>query len=329
MDINNRSIYGTLTWKTFGEGPLAMSSRPLTNQGFNEGIQFTNRDVRFSQKNDTVFAITSGKSTLSDYTILREIVTSLKPQFVNMVGDPTNTGKINATRLENLKEALAAADQLSSQASAESINDAKDKLVDAYHAFRADGRNKGGYFDGKNATDITSQYLLEDSAFTRITDNSYRFGRPMNWIVENFNIPNGDNGTKGGLDRYSGNEALMLGVWYDRVGNTDGDLSNARIYRKISLPAGTYYFGAAFNTNYNISNGYMFVAENLHDTADLTLSSIAYHPIADVSTGLQTDGLWFRLDKAQEIYVGFQADMSTGPDTQEFRAERVAMYRIV
>ena len=135
-------------------------------------------------------------------------------------------------------------------------------------------------------------------------------------------------GTKGGLDRYSGNEALMLGVWYDRDRNTDGNLANARIYRKVNLPAGTYYFGAAYNTNTNIANGYMFVSSELTSTTNIPEQSIAFHSIANVNTNLQTDGLWFKLEKPQDVYVGFQADLATGADNQEFRAERVALYRL-
>ena len=49
-------------------------------------------------------------------------------------------------------------------------------------------------------------------------------------------------------------------MWNDAKSNTKGDLHNARIYRKVTLPAGKYYFGAAYNTTYNISQqAYMFV----------------------------------------------------------------------
>lgn len=56
MDINSTSIYGTRPWKTFGEGPLAEAANPLSAQGFNEGNNYSSRDVRFVQRNDTVFA---------------------------------------------------------------------------------------------------------------------------------------------------------------------------------------------------------------------------------------------------------------------------------
>lgn len=56
MDVNSEAIYGTRTWKTFGEGPLAESSNPLNAQGFNEGQKYSNRDVRFVTKDGIIYA---------------------------------------------------------------------------------------------------------------------------------------------------------------------------------------------------------------------------------------------------------------------------------
>ena len=56
MDVNGNSIYGTRPWKTFGEGPSAEASRPINAQGFNENNNYSAADVRFVQRNDTVFA---------------------------------------------------------------------------------------------------------------------------------------------------------------------------------------------------------------------------------------------------------------------------------
>jgi len=56
MDVNNESIYGTRPWKTFGEGPLAEAVNPLNAQGFNEGFNYTAEDVRYVEKQGTVFA---------------------------------------------------------------------------------------------------------------------------------------------------------------------------------------------------------------------------------------------------------------------------------
>lgn len=58
MDINGQTIYDTRPWKTFGEGPLAEASNPLNAQGFNENNNYSSADIRFVQRNDTVFAFT-------------------------------------------------------------------------------------------------------------------------------------------------------------------------------------------------------------------------------------------------------------------------------
>ena len=49
MDQNGESIYGTRTWKTFGEGPLADAVNPMNAQGFNEGQSYSSQDVRYVQ----------------------------------------------------------------------------------------------------------------------------------------------------------------------------------------------------------------------------------------------------------------------------------------
>lgn len=56
MDVNGNSIYDTRPWKTFGEGPSAEASRPINAQGFNENNDYSAADVRFVQRDDTVFA---------------------------------------------------------------------------------------------------------------------------------------------------------------------------------------------------------------------------------------------------------------------------------
>lgn len=58
MKLNSKSIYGTRPWKIFGEGPQQESAGELTAQGFNEGKgkPYTSEDVRFAQKNETLYA---------------------------------------------------------------------------------------------------------------------------------------------------------------------------------------------------------------------------------------------------------------------------------
>jgi alpha-L-fucosidase len=58
MKLNSKSIYGTRPWKIFGEGPQQESAGALTAQGFNEGKgkPYTSEDIRFAQKDKTLFA---------------------------------------------------------------------------------------------------------------------------------------------------------------------------------------------------------------------------------------------------------------------------------
>ena len=56
----------------------------------------------------------------------------------------------------------------------------------------------------------------------------------------------------------------MLGVWDDRSGNQEGNLSDARIYRKLHLDAGVYTMQAEYQTSYSMSpDAYMFASTKL------------------------------------------------------------------
>jgi alpha-L-fucosidase len=64
MDINKESIFDTRPWKIFGEGPVADSSNPINEQGFNEGkTTCTEKDIRFTQKKNIVYATVMGAPT--------------------------------------------------------------------------------------------------------------------------------------------------------------------------------------------------------------------------------------------------------------------------
>ncbi len=62
MAVNSEAIYGTRPWTVFGEGPAMESSAPLSAQGFNEGKgrPFGPSDIRFTTKNNAVYAIVLG-----------------------------------------------------------------------------------------------------------------------------------------------------------------------------------------------------------------------------------------------------------------------------
>jgi alpha-L-fucosidase len=64
MEINKESIFDTRPWKIYGEGPAADSINPIKAQGFNEGnIKFSNKDIRFNQKGNILYATVMGIPT--------------------------------------------------------------------------------------------------------------------------------------------------------------------------------------------------------------------------------------------------------------------------
>ncbi len=276
-----------------------------------------------------VFKVTFKAEQRSAYEQLQQMITEMEEavQYAASLAQPYNTGKINPAKLDLLRAAIEKAKSVSVGLPDGDYEAARLTLAEAYKSFEADGLNKGGAFNGVIEDNLTTQYLIEASNFTRSAGGSSRFGAPAYWTVENFDIPNGGDGTKHGLDKYSGNEALMLGVWNDASRNTTGDLKNARIYRKVTMPAGKYYFGAAYNTTYNINpQAYMFVSTTLSETADIPTEAMAYYPISNCTGDLTVQGLYFQLDEETEVYIGFQANLLNGSSTQEFRAERVALY---
>lgn len=63
MNQNGEAIYATRPWKVLGEGPALDDVAPMTGQGFNEGKgkPLTAKDIRFTTKGKTLYAIVLGK----------------------------------------------------------------------------------------------------------------------------------------------------------------------------------------------------------------------------------------------------------------------------
>ncbi|WP_295771283.1 alpha-L-fucosidase [uncultured Mucilaginibacter sp.] len=57
---NGEAIYGTRPWKVFGEGPAMENVKPLKEQGYNEGTVYKAGDIRFTTKNNALYAILLG-----------------------------------------------------------------------------------------------------------------------------------------------------------------------------------------------------------------------------------------------------------------------------
>lgn len=391
MDQNGTSIYSTRPWKTFGEGPLAESSNPLTSQGFNEGNNYTSADVRYAQRNDTLFAtimrwpsgtsftfeslgLTSqyysgevksiellGHGAVSFTSGIDGVTVSLPEVPVNKIAPVfaitfaegaageasytdiislyeqrvgelsqnasyTNTGKLSRTSVNTFAllvedaKAQADADSLTRQRTLSSLATAYEDLMD-------NGRNAGGEPDKTESNDITEDMLLEYNNFAAEMTGS-RFGTPVNWTVENYGLEqtNAAKGVKNGIDNYSGASSLMLGVWSGEDKETESDLSNARIYRTVHLEPGRYYFGASYNQAYNLSDeAYIFAASKTLKTGDIPEQSIAYYNINKAGTGGKYSGILFNVTEAQDVVLGFQANLLNGSNQQEFRVDGVTL----
>lgn len=383
MDINGSSIYGTRPWKTYGEGPLAESANPIHAQGFNEGDNYSSKDIRFVQRNDTVFAtilrwplerevkikafgLTSphysgkvksvellGHAPLAFAEATDGLVVSLPQENTNEIapvlavtfdsGNPSaetaaavarhynaeieflkrlagnNTGMIDSKALSEF-EAVAESLQSSTLEDIMTLNT-------KYAEFCKTAVIGGEKPASPDFRDMTESLLKEKKDFSRKPDTETRFGTPANWNVDNFHIPNGKDGTKNGIDRYTGRNSLMLGVWDDRQNAKSADLKNARIYRTIRLEPGTYYFGASFNTVYNLNAAYIFASESPLPTDAIPGKALAWQNIGvnAIPDSKQITGVRFTIDKPKTLYIGFQADLSQGSPTQEFRVEEVCL----
>ncbi|MCF0199039.1 MAG: DUF5013 domain-containing protein [Bacteroidaceae bacterium] len=180
-------------------------------------------------------------------------------------------------------------------------------------------------YDSANR-DVTSKYLQNYTNIQR-KDLSYRrFGQPTFWTVENFEISNGTDGTKHGIDKYAGDNELMLGVWND-AGNAKGSLRDAKLYQRVTLPAGDYFFGAAYEACYNIASGNLFVGTSALTAATTKTKALAYLPLSEAATDGKWYGKEFSLREPTELYLGWNIDLTTA-STQEFRARELALLRL-
>jgi len=83
LAVNGEGIYGTRPWKVFGEGPTESASGPFADQK----IPFTAKDIRFTKKMDTVYAIALGLP--KEKTMIRSMGSDAKNgavERIEMVG---------------------------------------------------------------------------------------------------------------------------------------------------------------------------------------------------------------------------------------------------
>ena len=391
MDINSESIFGTRPWKVYGEGPLFDSANPLNAQGFNEGINYSAEDVRYVERNDTLYATIMRWPSRTDFTFeslgkispfysgqvksmrllgygeitfkqgiegLKVILPSVKPNDIAPVFaitfDPdapttlslsevidiyeqkaaelaaqasNNTGKPNAMKVAAFQKQLAEArSALAASPNEEGQTAAIARLHTAYNVLKQTGFNPGGSPDEVGQTDVTFDYLMERNNFTA-TEMGSRFGKPVNWTVENFSIPQLDasRGTKNGIDNYPGRNCLMMGKWSGEDGTPTTNMTNARIFRTVHLPAGHYYFGASFNALYQLGTAYIYVASEPLNTSAISKNAIAKMAMSKCAADGKFYGITFDLTEEQDVVLVFQANMQVGNANQEFRVDEVKL----
>ena len=257
---------------------------------------------------------------------LQALIAQVEEQVATMKIN-NNTGYYSQTAYDKLAAIIADVKKVGADADYETVSSAYNTLSDALSDFLQNGKNAAGEPEKLDATDLTVDKLHEASAFSRADESvTTRFAAPKYWTVENFSVPNGGDGTKQGLDKYPGYDCLMLGLWNDRDNNQEGDLHDARIYQRVHLDAGRYYFGNTFNTRYNLSQAYIFAATGPIATSDMETQSIAWHNFSSGGDDSKYSGIYFTLTEPQDVVLGFQANLADGSGTQEFRADKVLLY---
>lgn len=244
-----------------------------------------------------------------------------------------NTGKPNPVKIAAFAQKIEEARAMLTGSDVEQAA-AIVSLRTTYAIFNESGYNKGGTPDDIGMTDIILEHLIEKNNFAA-TEMGSRFGKPVNWTVENYSIPQKDasKGTKNGIDNFPGRNTLMMGKWGDEDATpTSTDITNARIFRKVHLPAGHYYFGATFNAHYNLGTSYIYVASEPLTTSTISSKAIARLPMSSCTNDGKFYGITFNLETEQDVVfvfqaklLGFQADLSSGAAEQEFRASKVKL----
>lgn len=263
------------------------------------------------------------------YDKLQGLISSVEEAVGNLAIND-NSGFYSISAFADLQKAIQTARTTPSDADQGAIESAYNLLNEQYNDFLLNGKNKGGLADELNSKDITIEMLKEKDEFSRAnTSENSRFSSPAYWTVENFSVDNGNSGIKGGLDNNPGYECLYLGLWDDRDKNLEGDLADARIYQTVPLEAGKYYFGAVFQTHYNLNDkAFIFAADSIMRTSNIETKSMAYYPInKSVENDGNTYGIYFTLDSDKDVVLGFQANLAIGSNRQEFRASSVRLLK--
>ncbi|HET7733481.1 MAG TPA: alpha-L-fucosidase, partial [Paludibacter sp.] len=239
----------------------------------------------------------------------------------------SNSGQYSVVAVTTLENSITTAKSYTQANTNNEITVAVTNLQNAIIAFKSSARMAGGIIDYPKTQNITNKYLKEARLFSRVGTTTVRFGQPANWNSD-FNIPQTDgSGTKQGIDKYPGFSNLMLGAWSD-VSRSTVDAANARLYKKITLPAGRYFFGASYNTLYNMSKAYIFASKTIPTIANVESTAIAFHSIGADAADNSMYGIEFTLVAETEVYLGWVADLTTTANL-EFRVKEVELLQVL
>ena len=117
----------------------------------------------------------------------------------------------------------------------------------------------------------------------------------------------------------------MLGVWDDSY-KAIGTLANARISRQVTLPAGRYFFGGAFEALYNLKHAYIYAATTPLTAAETEKEALAYYNISEAAISNDFYGILFTLTEETTLYLGWNTDLTTASQ-MEFRVKSMVLLK--
>ena len=277
------------------------------------------------------FTMVIGQTTSEQYQDMRKEAATLLQEAQKNVG--TKPGQYKEAQVSALDEALTKTSSVSDNASADELNAAYATVATAFSALQNTGQYEylvttGSCVQPKGTgTDVTKTYLKQNKGFSRGDSKTTRFGKPKNWTVENYEINLGSQGVKQGLDNYPGYNCLQLGRWEESDAlMTASDHKNQRLYMEVTLPAGSYYFGAAYNSIESSRMGnksYIMVAAEPLSTADVESKAMAWGRLSTASNDGSFYGVRFVLEEPQKVVLGWQMDGSA--QHTEFRCSEVQL----
>ena len=278
------------------------------------------------------FTLVIGQTTYEQFEAMRQEASALLLKAQKNIG--TKPGQYKETLVSELDEALTAAASVDASATADELNAAYAALATAFSALQTKGQYEEVFTTGAcvqpkgTGTDVTKTYLRQNKSFTRGDQKTTRFGKPKYWTVENYEINLNSQGVKQGLDNYPGYNCLQLGRWEESDAlMTASDHANQRLYVQVTLPAGSYYFGAAYHSiePSQMSKSYLMVASEPLSTSDVEGKAMAWGRLSSASGDGSFYGVRFMLEEEQTVVLGWQMDGRA--QHTEFRCSEVQLLK--